>query len=160
MAELTPQLISLFNYMTEEGKVTEFMSEALVSLIPKQGKDLKLCGSYRPISLLNLDAKLYTKILASQLEEHLLELIQPDQSGFIKGRQTHDHIRRVVHLIEKVTKKKILVVLLVLDAEKAFDRVDWGFLLHTLTKCGFCNKFITMVKANYVSPVARVLVNG
>ena len=79
------------------------------------------------------------KVLATRLDGLIPDLIHPDQSGFIKGRQTHDNIRRVVHLIEKAHKKAIPSVLLTLDAEKTFDRVDWPFLFATLQQFGFGN---------------------
>lgn len=88
------------------------------------------------------------------------EIIHLDQSGFIKGRQTHDNIRRTLHLVEKVSRFRIPVVLVGLDAEKAFDRVDWQFLLLTLKRFGFGDRFIQIIRANYVSPSSRVQVNG
>lgn len=80
--------------------------------------------------------------------------------SIIKGRQTHDNIRRAIHLIEKANKKKLPAVLVGLDAEKAFDRVDWSFLFRVLAAFGFDDKFISMIRANYSQPKSRVQVNG
>lgn len=158
--ELVPFLTILFNDIAQTRQVTPSMREALVAIIPKPGKNPTGCSSYRPIALLNIDAKLYSKILASRLESVLPDLIDPDQSGFIKGRQTHDNLRRVVHIIEKAQRKHIPAALLALDAEKAFDRVEWSFLFSTLRKFGFHESFVGMIQANYQHPTSRVLING
>lgn len=159
-SELLPYLTRLFNKMAEVGMTPTSMTEAAISVIPKPGKNLHHCSSYRPIALLNLDAKLYSTIIATRLNVLMPKLIHPDQSGFIRGRQTHDNIRRTIHLIEKANKRHISAVLVGLDAEKAFDCVDWAFLFSTLTAFGFSDKFITMIKANYWRPASRVVVNG
>ncbi|KAJ1089657.1 hypothetical protein NDU88_002806, partial [Pleurodeles waltl] len=105
------------------------------------------------------DAKLYTKILARRLEGVLPCRVQSDQSGFIKGRQTHDNLRRVIHRIEKVAKKQVPAMPLALDAEKAFDRVEWSFLVATLRHFRVGEQFIAMVMSNYSSPRSRICVN-
>ena len=158
--ELIPFLTQLFNSFGEEGSVTPSMTEAVITVIPKPGKDPTKCGSYRPIALLNLDAKLYSKILANRLENIIPDLIHPDQAGFIKDRQAGDNTRRVVHLIQKANRKRIPTVVLTLDAEKAFDRVEWSFLFATLTRYGFAPEFVEMIKANFANPTARVMANG
>lgn len=66
------------------------MTEAAISVIPKPGKDPKYCGSYRPISLLNIDVKIFSGILAARLNPLMDGLIEPDQSGFIPTRQGGD----------------------------------------------------------------------
>lgn len=158
-SELIPHMTSLFNHIADTKHVTHTMIEDIILIIPKQGKGTQHCDSYRPIALLNLEAKLYSKILASRLEGLMPDLINRDQSGFIKGRQMQDNVRSVIHLIED-TKRHILAVLLSLDAKKAFDRVDWPFLFHTLQRFGFCKAFIAMIQDNFAAPSARVLVNG
>lgn len=75
-------LTQLYNTFEAQGGVTPSMTEAVLMLLPKPGKDPRLCTSYRPIALLNIDAKIYTEILATRLEEVLPLLIHPDQSGF------------------------------------------------------------------------------
>ena len=66
-------------------------------------------------------------------------MIDEDQTGFVLGRQTHDLIRRILHIIHKIQKNKIPAAFS-LDAEKAFDRVNWDFLYLTLQKCVFTKK--------------------
>ncbi|XP_078542127.1 chromaffin granule amine transporter-like [Lissotriton helveticus] len=146
--------------MADMGCTTSSMAEARTSVIPKPGKDQSHCSSYRPIALLNIDAKLYSAILAHRLWDLMPAIIHPDQSGFIKGRQTHDNLRRVIHLIKKASRMRLPAVLVGLDAEKAFDRVDWNFMFRTLVAFGFAPRFLTMIRANYSAPCSRVIVNG
>lgn len=71
------------------------MSEAVIVIIPKTGKDPELCSFYRPISLLNVDAKILTKILANRLNAVILSLVHGDQTGFMPGKGTDINIRRL-----------------------------------------------------------------
>lgn len=87
-SELVPTLAKTFNYVLQKGETPPSWKEATVSVIPKEGKDKLECGNYRPISVLNLDYKLFTSILARRLEHLLPEIINLDQTGFIRHRQT------------------------------------------------------------------------
>ena len=81
----------------------------------KEGKDHELIKSYRPISLLNLDYMLYTKILASRLDGILPKLINDDQCGFMKGRFIGQHIRFIQDLVAYINKHSVAGFLLQLD---------------------------------------------
>lgn len=63
-------------------------------------------------------------------------LMEEDQKGFIGNRQTHDNIRRAIHIIDQILKEKNGTVLLGLEAEKAYDMVGWEFLFHLLRRFG------------------------
>lgn len=93
-----------------------------------------LCGSYRPVSLLNVDYKIIAKGLARHLERILPSLISPDQTGSIRGRHSSSHTRRLFDIIFTRETVEAPELVLSLDAEKAFDRVEWVFLLETLKK--------------------------
>ena len=135
--QLIPIVHKSFNHTLREGVPPPSWREATISVIPKEGKDPKECGSYRPISVLNQDYKLYAAILTKRMEEVMPFLIDEDQTGFIKCRQTQDNIRRTLHTIEHIKKENIGAILLSMDAEKAFDSVGWEFLYTVMEKCGF-----------------------
>lgn len=120
-----------------------------MSLIPKEGKDRDDCVNYRPISILNVDYKLYTSIIAKRLESFVTELIDEDQCGFIPARQTQDNIRRTLHILRKISRDKSSAALISLDAEKAFDRVGWEFLYQTLERFGFNQDSIKIIRVIY-----------
>lgn len=158
--QFIPILHKSFNYTLREGVIPPSWREATISVIPKEGKDPKECGSYRPISVLNQDYKLYATILTKRMEEVIPFLFDEDQTGFIKCRQTQDNIRRALHTIEHIKKEKIGAILLSMDAEKAFDSVGWKFLYTVMEKFAFHEKFIKGIKTLYTSPVARIKLNG
>lgn len=81
--------------------------QAHITLIPEEGKDLTSCQKYRPISLLNVDLKLFYKILASHLALKLTTLIHYDQVGFIPTREAKDSVTRVLDLIHAAESRLI-----------------------------------------------------
>lgn len=101
-----------------------------------------------------------SKVLAMRLEKVLPHIIHTDQVGFVKSRTSTDNLRRLLHLMWLSQKEDTQVAALSLDAEKAFDRVEWGFLTFTIEKFGFGPGFIKWVKVLYSNPRAAVLRNG
>ncbi|XP_072114005.1 3-hydroxy-3-methylglutaryl-CoA reductase a isoform X1 [Mobula birostris] len=158
--QLAPLLFNTFNWILQRGETPPSWREAIISVIPKEGKDKLECGNYWPISVLNLDYKLFTSILARRLEKLLPCLIHLDQTGFIQQRQTQDNIRRTLHILEQVNKNKTETVVVGLDAEKAFDSVSWAFLYRVLGRFGFQEKFIKVIQTLYDSPTAGIKING
>ncbi|XP_041430893.1 uncharacterized protein LOC108700058 isoform X3 [Xenopus laevis] len=92
---LSPWLHKTLTDATEENQLPPSFNEALIVVIPKEGKDPLNCGSYRPISLLNTDAKVFAKVLATRLKQVIEEIIEPDQTGFMPSRSTNLNIRRL-----------------------------------------------------------------
>lgn len=92
--ELSPLLLRVFEESFSSGTLPPTMQQAVISLILKKKKDPLDCGSYRPISLLNVDNKILAKMLARRLETVLPCVICNDQTGFIKNRQLFFNIRR------------------------------------------------------------------
>uniref|UniRef100_A0A8C5PGE3 Reverse transcriptase domain-containing protein n=1 Tax=Leptobrachium leishanense TaxID=445787 RepID=A0A8C5PGE3_9ANUR len=158
--QLTPHMLSLFNYLFDSGTAPPELLKASIVTIPKPGKDPTLCSNYRPISLLNVDIKIYAKILANRLAPLLPKLVADDQVGFIQGRQGTDNTVRLLNIIDRVGRDSAPCLLLSLDAEKAFDRLNWLFLRHVLLKFNFPLPFIEAVFTLYSSPTAQVLNAG
>ncbi|KAM4012270.1 LOW QUALITY PROTEIN: uncharacterized protein ACNLHF_005100 [Anomaloglossus baeobatrachus] len=134
--------------------------EAHISLIHKEGKDPESCGSYRPISLLNVDLKIYASLIANRVAEILPDLISPEQSGFIRGREGKDNALRLLHLMQYARTRSLPLVLLGTDAKKAFNRVDWTFLRGTLEAFHFPQIVIHAILQMYTSPTARIKINN
>lgn len=158
--KLSPILKTVFDESFSLGKLPETFNEALISLIVKKDKDPTQPGSFRPISRINVDCKILTKVLAMRQESVLAHLIYSDQVGFIKGRSSSDNVKRLLHLIQLNRDESTPIAAFSLDAQKAFDRVEWGFLWHTLGTFGFGEGFIKWVSVIYSDARAIVMTNG
>lgn len=132
------------------------MLKALIVNISKPGKEPTIPQHFWPISLLNHDTKLYAKVIANRLVDLLPSLIHPDQSRFTKGHQTSDATRRMINIIHHAEWLGMPSLLLSLDAEKAFERVQWHYLDMTLYKFGFCGHILSAIMAVYSCPSAQV----
>lgn len=157
---LIPLLHRTFNWIMKGGAVPDSWREAIISVIAKEGKDVTNCSNYRPISVLNVDYRLFTEILARRIEKILPDVISLDQTGFIKHRQTQDNIRQTLHIIKHIDEKKLEALIMGMDAEKAFDSVGWEFLFRVMKRFNFHEKCIKTIQTLYTNPIARIKVNG
>lgn len=129
--------MNIFNKALSQDQFHKERLQALLTIIPKPDKDSSLPGNYRPISLLNSDLKIYAKTLALRLLDLLPSLIHPDQVGFVKGLQVPDATRCMIHILKNIELHKTPALYLVLDAEKAFNQVHWGYLRVFLLKLSY-----------------------
>lgn len=157
---LIPILHKVYNSALESNNWAPTWNSSVITVIPKEGKDPTECSSYRPIALLNTDQKIISSIIAERLKEIMETLINRDQCGFVPNRYLADNIRRTLNIMEYSQKEKKDLLLLTIDAEKAFDRVLWPFIFNTAEAFGFHQKFIDWLKLMYKNPVAQVKVNG
>lgn len=132
---------------------------AVLTLLPKKG-DVRDIKNWRPVSLLCCDYKLLSKVLATRLGKVLEEVILPGQSYCVPGRSIFDNIHLIRDFFDVSKILGVDVGLISLDQEKAFDRVEHGYLWKTLQAFGFSSDFIGYVKSLYNDIESVLKVNG
>ena len=135
------------------------MKKALITLIHKK-QERTLWKNYRPISLLNISYKIYSKALANRLKNVLDQVIDEDQIGCVPKRFIGENIMLFLEAYEHMTATGGTGAFLFLDFEKAFDRVERTFIWSSMENMNFGPKFISFCKTLYSGSFSNVLVNG
>jgi hypothetical protein len=139
--------------------IPKAMLAYFVALIPKVNSPLEL-KDFRPISLLGCLYKLLAKVLARRLAKVMNPKISPNQSAFLKGRYLVDGVVVINEIVDYAKKFKKECLILKVDFEKAYDSVDWGFLVYMMKGLGLCLKWIAWIKACVCGGSMSILVNG
>lgn len=160
--QVTDTLVSVFNCLLNGQEVPLYFNSAMLKVLPKPGRDPELPASYRPISLLNSDYKLLTKIIADRLKIIVPYIVHEDQTGFIPGRHSVTNVRKVLAVMQWLENHKPAgpCAMLSLDAEKAFDLVSWDHLFDTLSRFGAPEMFIHLLKRLYSGASSQIFSNS
>ena len=146
---LSKPLFEMCMLSVERNLLPKSVRSGLISLLPKKNKDTRYVKNMRPLTLLNNDYKILAKALDNRLRTVLPGLIHVDQTGFIKGRKIVHNIRKSLDIIEYTKKNRIPGVILSIDMEKCFDRLEHTAIIGSLKYFNFGPKYIQWIRMIY-----------
>lgn len=156
---LGSDLVSVLNSCLDSGCLALSQCRGVISLSFKKGDRLDP-RNWRPITVLNVDYKLAARVIAGRLLRVIHLVVDKDQTCGVPGRFIGENVALLRDVVEYASSSGTPVAILSLDQEKAFDRVDWGFMRATLASMGFGPSFISWVDLFYFRVQSAVNVNG
>ena len=156
---LSPVLVDVYNFSLDQGMFTQSMQQSVTRLIHKKD-DKRNLRNWRPISVLNVDYKICSKALANRLSKVFPSIVHRDQTCSVPGRTIFDNLALLRDVLDYVNITNETGILLSLDQEKAFDRLDRTFLMNTLRRFGFGPSFQRWIRALYFNASMKIIVNG
>ena len=119
-----------------------FVRRGIITLLPKKDKPTYVLNNLRPVTLLNVDYKIATKVIANRLAKVLPDIISPNQTGYVKNRYIGENVRLISDVIDYtcINAKQTQGIALFLDFKKAFDSIEWEYLHKVLDVFNFKSK--------------------
>lgn len=142
--ETKDEILTFLKEIHLRGKLSRNLYESFIALIPKK-LDAENIKDFRPITLIGIVYKILAKVLVGRLKKVLPTIIFHSQGAFVHDRQIHG-VLVANECIHSTFKDKSSGLLCKLDWEKAYDRIDWGFLSYMLRRMGFGNKWIARIE--------------
>ena len=159
-ADLHPFLLRSFNDSFEKESLSITQRLGVITCIPKPGKSRDYIKNWRPITLLNIDYKILSGVIAERMKKHLNLHISDCQKAFLKGRYIGECTRLLYDMIHELDAKQASGLLLLLDFEKCFDSLEWSFLDKTLAFFGYGQKFRKWISIFYTDAHSCIINNG
>ena len=153
-------MYEMYQETVEHGKFHVSARRGILSLLEKKGKSAIKIGSWRPLSILNADNKVYSKMLANRLKTVQPHLIHHTQTGFLQGRYLSENILKICEVMQYCQIKNIEAVLISFDFAKAFDTVNWCAIRKAFQLSNFGENFINMMEVLFNDPLICASNNG
>lgn len=154
-------LMSVFRDVKRYGvcETACFADGWMCPIYKEKGERTKI-ANYRPITLLNTDYKLLTKVLAIRLAEVAPDIVHPSQAGFVPGRRLHNHTQLAKLMIDWAERTEQNGAIIALDQEKAYDKVAHDYLWRVLERFGLPIAFVDCFRKLYTNAKTSVMING
>jgi len=152
--------VDVLNSAFDNGSLSTSQRYGVITLACKDPSKADLLTNWRPISLLNVDYKILSKVLSKRLASVLSECIHVDQTCSVPGRSIADNLHLVRNIVDYCNAKNIPAAVVSFDQEKAFDRVSHDYLIQILQTYGFGESFIRWVTLLYTKVESSVITNG
>ena len=156
---LGPLLLRVAEQCFLDGELTESMKESITRLIFKKRGDAKHLKNWRPISLLNVDYKIISKAITIRLSKVIELIVHSDQTCSVPGRTIFSNVSLLRDILDHIELTRECAILVNLDQEKAFDRVDRSFLLDVLRSYGFGHDFCHWISTFYNGASMKIILN-
>ena len=156
---IKPEFMKMVKHIFDNSTLAPSQYRAILTLLYKKGERENI-ANWRPISSLNTDYKIITKVLAERLKIFLPKLIHPDQKGFITGRNIADANRLLQDAVEYSEQRGKNSSIIFLDYNKPSDRVEWQWVLKCLEKFNFGPNFIQCINMLLKEAKTCILTNG
>ena len=158
--DISSFLINSFNEAFTKGELSITQKQGIIICLPKGNKPREFLKHRRPISLLNIDYKILSGVLADRLKKILPKIISETQKGFLQGRYIGENVRLVFDMMSELSHLKKKGLILLLDFEKAFDSLEWSYITEVLKHYNFGDGFISWFKTLYNKSNSCVINNG
>lgn len=154
-----PDLFQVYLEAFHSNSLGEMINKENIKFIPRAGDPEDICN-WRPITLLNVCYKIIAKSLALKIRHLLPLIVRSEQTGFIKSRYILDNIIAVWEGMEWARRSNQKAVFIKIDFAKAYDRIEWPFILAMLQDLGFGPNFIQSVRILFADASAFITING
>lgn len=158
--QLQDHFYNSINHALETGQLSEEQRTGLITLIPKKDLDRTEISNWRPITLLNVDFKIFSKAIAKRLQSCIKEVVHTDQTGFIRGRYIGENLTTIQNIIHHQSANDEKSYLLALDYTKAFDTLRWDLIYKALTLFHFGDFITSAIKLLFASVKSRLFNAG
>ena len=140
--ELSPHLIATYRFSYNTGILPISVCKGLILLLAKKSKDPCYIKNMRPLTLLNTDYKILAKAIDNRISTLLPSIICGDQTGFVKGHKIAHNTRKTLDIIDHTKLKNIPALILSIDMEKCFDRLEHESIFGSMQYFNFGEKII------------------